>query len=384
MKDSFTTTHKVLYNDSRDMSGIEPNTVNLIITSPPYPMIKMWDDVFNSMNIDIGNELNIGKGERAFELMHQELDRVWDECFRVLKNGGIMCINVGDATRTIKNNFQLYSNHSRILSYCLKKGFHNLPNIIWRKTTNAPNKYMGSGMLPVGAYVTLEHEYILIFRKGLKREFKSQLEKSQRRKSAFFWEERNQWFSDIWFNLTGANQNLNNKELRERSGAFPFELAHRLINMFSVYGDSVLDPFLGTGTTTIASIVNGRNSYGFEIDHNFQTVIESWIIHSINLSKALLKNRITQHLNFINEREKEKEVKYYNSNYSFKCVSSQEKDLVFHQLLKITELDDNSFSSVLKELLEEQMEEMLHQKIKHNIKNTQQKLKNNRNQLNLI
>ena len=109
---------------------------------------------------------------------------------------------------------------------------------------------MGSGMLPAGAYVTLEHEHILVLRKGNKRNFKTPEEKLRRQKSAFFWEERNLWFSDLWEDLKGTKQNNIDKNIRERSGAYPFELAYRLINMLSLREDKVLDPFLGTGTTT--------------------------------------------------------------------------------------------------------------------------------------
>ena len=93
---------------------------------------------------------------------------------------------IGDATRSLDKNFALFSNHARIISGCLNIGLQNLPNIIWRKQTNAPNKFMGSGMLPPGAYVTLEHEFILIFRKGRKREFKTDEEKLNRQESSFF------------------------------------------------------------------------------------------------------------------------------------------------------------------------------------------------------
>ncbi len=113
----------------------------------------------------------------AFNLMHELLNSVWNEVFRVLKNGRFACINVGDATRTVQNTFCLYPNHARILNYLLKIGFSALPDILWRKQANTPNKFMGSGMLPAGAYVTLEHEYILILRKGQKREFKTENEK---------------------------------------------------------------------------------------------------------------------------------------------------------------------------------------------------------------
>jgi DNA modification methylase len=103
----------------------------------------------------------------------------------------------------------------------LKLGFTNLPNILWRKQTNAPNKFMGSGMMPPGAYVTLEHEHILIFRNGGKRQFNSQKEKTNRRQSAFFWEERNQWFSDVWMDLKGARQKIADKQAAKTQRRLP-------------------------------------------------------------------------------------------------------------------------------------------------------------------
>ena len=157
------TTHKVIFGNSANMNTIPSGSIDLVITSPPYPMIEMWDEMFSEQSPEVANALQNEYGNLAFELMHQELDKVWNEVFRVLKYGGIACINIGDATRTIGGTFQLYSNHSRILSYCLKTGFVALPEILWRKQTNAPNKFMGSGMLPPSAYVTLEHEFILIF-----------------------------------------------------------------------------------------------------------------------------------------------------------------------------------------------------------------------------
>ena len=132
---------------------------------------------------------------------------------------------------------------------------------------------MGSGMLPAGAYVTLEHEFILILRKGNKRNFVTEADKKRRKQSAFFWEERNLWFSDVWEDLKGTKQNNIAKEIRERSGAFPFELPYRIINMFSVKEDAILDPFLGTGTTMAAAMATGRNSIGVEIDKNFRETL---------------------------------------------------------------------------------------------------------------
>ena len=112
-----------------------------------------------------------GNPNLAFEAMHDNLDSIWLETYRVLKDGGIACINIGDATRTIKHDFQLFNSHSRIINYCLSIGFVTLPSVIWRKQTNSPNKFMGSGMLPVGAYITLEHEHIIVLRKGKRRIF---------------------------------------------------------------------------------------------------------------------------------------------------------------------------------------------------------------------
>ena len=192
--------------------------------------------------------------------MHNMLNDVWKECDRVLKDGGFVCINIGDATRTINNKFQLYPNHAKIIEFFSSIGYSVLPDIHWHKQSNAPNKFMGSGMYPAGAYVTYEHEYILIFRKGNKRTFQRQ-EKYLRQKSAYFWEERNIWFSDLW-NIKGTMQRMSgaSKIVRNRNASFPLEIPYRLINMYSIEGDTVLDPFFGLGTTGIASIISNRNS----------------------------------------------------------------------------------------------------------------------------
>ena len=161
------------------------------------------------------------------------LTRVWREVHRVLADGGIACINIGDATRTLGDRFALYPNHARILVRLVELGFVPLPVILWRKQTNAPNKFMGSGMLPPGAYVTLEHEYILIVRKGGKRGFLSEEGKGLRRESAFFWEERNRWFSDVWSDLKGTVQGLSDRKVRNSLRTLerhsdPLRSAHRL------------------------------------------------------------------------------------------------------------------------------------------------------------
>ena len=278
--------------------------------------------------------------------MHLELDKVWGEVVRVLKAGGICCINIGDAVRTIGKNFQLYPNHSRILTTLSSLGLTVLPEIIWRKPTNAPNKFMGSGMLPPSAYVTLEHEFILIFRKGGKRVFKTEAEKINRRKSAYFWEERNKWFSDIW-DLRGVTQTMFDKDvkdIRKRSAAFPFELAYRLINMYSIRGDVVLDPFLGTGTTTVAAMVSARNSIGFEIEKNLETSITDNFKNIVDFANQTISNRLEKHKEFISLRLKTgKKIKYINKNYGFSVITRQEEEIQLNSLSKINHIDDNSY-----------------------------------------
>lgn len=330
------TAHQIFFKNASNMKDVPDKFVDLVVTSPPYPMIEMWDKSFSKQNTAIAEALENKDGKTAFELMNKELDKVWKEVYRVLKDGGIACINIGDATRKIGNEFNLYSNHSRILQSCLKLGFSSLPEILWRKQTNAPNKFMGSGMLPAGAYVTLEHEFILILRKGSKRKFTTEKEKKRRRESAFFWEERNLWFSDVWEGLKGTRQNNINKKIRDRSGAYPFELAYRLINMFSLRGDTVLDPFLGTGTTTIASISTGRNSIGFEIDSKLEEHIISRLENFVEFSNQLLQNRIESHLKFVQEQtELRGRLRYTSSHYGFPIMTSQEKEIVFDRLTKI-------------------------------------------------
>jgi len=338
------TNHKILFQNSNNIKQLNNESVDLMITSPPYPMIEMWDSMFSEQNSEIKDALDKGNGMLAFELMNKELDKVWDEVYRVLKPGGTACINIGDATRSINKIFQLYSSSSRILNHCHKIGFSSLPKILWRKTTNAPNKFMGSGMLPPGAYVTLEHEYILVLRKGEKREFKKPHEKENRQSSSFFWEERNIWFTDLWEGLKGVSQKLFDEKIRERSAAYPFDLAYRLINMFSVKGDVVLDPYFGTGTTMLAAMASGRNSVGVEIDPNFKNTIHNRTNEIIEYSNNYIEKRIKKHLEFVSKREEEKgPLKYENKHYGFKIMTRQEVGLILNKLNSISKVNDTEF-----------------------------------------
>ena len=329
------TNHKILFQNSSQLDNLQSSSVDLVVTSPPYPMIEMWDGIMSNQNPQIKDSLKSNPAE-AFELMHIEIDKVWKHCYRVLKDGGYMCINIGDATRTINGEFQLYNNHARIVSYCSSIGFTNLPNIIWRKQTNAPNKFMGSGMLPCGAYVTLEHEWVLIFRKGGKRAYKYEADKELRKSSSFFWEERNVWFSDLW-ELKGVKQTISNSKTRERSASFPLAIPYRLINMYSQKYDTILDPFFGLGTTTIAAMLAERNSVGIEID----SLLRQSIIANLNsiegeVINRLIYDRFQSHLAFIKQREEAgKEVKYFNEAMQCKVMTKQELDMTLHYLKTI-------------------------------------------------
>lgn len=338
-KENFCTCHRIEFSDSRTLSAVENESVDLVVTSPPYPMVEMWDQLFASLNPEISLSIEHSDGLKAFELMNQELDKIWVELARVVRKSGFVCVNIGDATRKIGQQFQLYSNHSRITSRFITLGFQPLPTALWKKATNAPNKFMGSGMLPAGAYITLEHEYILVFRKGGKREFNSADEKKLRNQSAFFWEERNKWFSDIWV-LNGVRQATNKDNVRERNAAFPFELAYRLINMYSVKGDTVLDPFLGTGTSTFAAMASQRNSIGIEYDKNFSSIITEGLKDLCRNGNRLITRRLEDHTSFCENYQKEKGLlKYKNECFGFPVMTKQETELDLKHISRITSAD---------------------------------------------
>ena len=205
-------------------------------------------------------------------------------------------------------------------------GFDVLPDILWRKPTNAPTKFMGSGMLPAGAYVTYEHEYILVARKGGKRVFRSESDRVRRRQSAFFWEERNLWFSDLWVDLLGTQQKLDTG--RHRSAAYPFELPYRLINMFSAYGDTVLDPFVGTGTTMAAALTAGRSSIGVDRVEALAEVVETTMQHASIGAKDVARARLARHRDFVAQRERQgKSLKHHNEPHDVPVVTSQEQQM---------------------------------------------------------
>ena len=194
---------------------------------------------------------------------------------------------------------------------------------------------MGSGMYPAGAYVTYEHEYILIFRKGGKRNF-NEKEKKLRQESAYFWEERNVWFSDLW-EIKGVSQKIKtSNKTRTRNASYPFEIPYRLVNMYSIKGDTVLDPFCGLGTTTLACIASERNSIGIEIDKEIKKIAEETILERYDKLNEIIDKRLSSHLTFIDKLPKEEKEKCYKNNpHNFLVKTKQETNLNIKKIKSI-------------------------------------------------
>lgn len=241
--------------ESSEKMHLPDASVHLVVTSPPYPLIEMWDGLFEAWT-------GRGLSEPGFyAACHEALGRVWRECARVLVEGGILAVNVGDACRNAGDGFRLYENHVDVVLACREAGLTPLVPILWKKPTNKPNAFLGSGFLPPNAYVTLDCEHILLFRKGAPRKLppKDLLRYASEMSKA----ERDAWFTQIW-EMRGAGQTKD--DLARRTGAFPEEVPYRLVRMFSLLGETVLDPFAGTGTTMRVAAAEGRRAIGFETE----------------------------------------------------------------------------------------------------------------------
>ncbi len=250
------TTHTLNLGDARGMSQLEAESVHLVVTSPPYWTLKEYRDSQGQM----------GHIEDYEEFLTQ-LDRVWSHCFRSLVPGGRLICVVGDVCLSRRKNngrHTVVPLHASIQEHCRKLGFDNLAPIIWHKIANAVYEVEGgSGFLgkpyEPNAVIKNDIEFILMERKP---EGYRTPDVPTRILSVISDENHKQWFQQIWSGLTGAST-------RHHPAPYPVELAERLIRMFSFVGDTVLDPFLGTGTTTVAAAKNGRNSIGFEIDEHY-------------------------------------------------------------------------------------------------------------------
>ncbi len=250
------TRHRLILGDARDMD-LPDNSVHLVLTSPPYWTLKEYRDTAGQM----------GHISRYGEFI-DELDRVWQSCYRALVPGGRLVCVVGDVCLSRRKNdgrHTVVPLHASIQESCRKIGFDNLAPIIWHKIANAVHEVEngGSGFLgkpyEPNAVIKNDIEFILMERKsgGYRTP-----EPATRILSIIGSEDHKAWFQQIWTGVTGAST-------RHHPAPYPVELADRLVRMFSFVGDTVLDPFLGTGTTAVAAAFAGRNSIGIEIDPQY-------------------------------------------------------------------------------------------------------------------
>lgn len=263
LRNNFTrmrTRHKIIIGDSREMIKLKDNSVHLVITSPPYWQLK-----------DYGSSEQIGFNDN-YEDYINNLNLVWKECFRVLIGGCRLCINIGDqfARSVYYGRYKVIPIRTEIIKFCETFGFDYMGSIIWQKSTTMNTtggaSIMGSFPYPRNGIIKLDYEFILIFKKpGISPKPLAEIKK----KSQLSKEEWNQYFAGHW--------NFNGERQDKHLAMFPEELPKRLIKMFSFINDWVLDPFLGSGTTTLASINLERNSIGYEINKKFLPVIKEKI-----------------------------------------------------------------------------------------------------------
>ena len=255
------TEHLLYHADARDLSYIEDDSVHLVLTSPPYFNLKAYQRGENQLGLI-----------EDYQQFVDELEKVWRECYRILVSGGRVVCVVGDVclSRRKYGRHSVLPLHSDIAVSCRKIGFDNLNPILWHKISNASfeantsSSILGKPYEP-NAIIKNDLEYILMERKpgGYRKPTDQQRIESRINESDF-----QKWFSQIW-NMPGASTR------NGHPAPFPLELAARLIRMFSFVGDTVVDPFCGSGTTMLAAIQTKRNSIGIEVERDYcQSTVE--------------------------------------------------------------------------------------------------------------
>ncbi len=305
------TNHKIYFGDSRALNKIEDKSVQLIITSPPYWQLK-----------DYGSNNQIGFNN-SYEEYINNLNLVWMECERILSEGCRLCINIGDqfARSVYYGRYKVVPIRTEIIRFCETLKMDYMGAIIWQKTTtmntSGGGAIMGSFPYPRNGILKIDYEFILIFKK-LGNPPKPTLE--QKENSIMTKEEWNQYFFSHW-NFSGVKQS-------EHIAMFPEELPKRLIKMFSFFGETIFDPFLGSGTTTLAAKNLGRNSIGYEINKEFESVIKE----KLNINQLSLDEDTIE---FLEDKE--------NNNYSFDKLPYIFEDA--HKLDKKIDIKKNKFGS---------------------------------------
>ena len=287
------TNHKIIIGDSREMAEVDEKSVHLIITSPPYWQLK-----------DYGSADQIGFND-SYEDYINNLNLVWAECYRVLQDGCRLCINIGDqfARSVYYGRYKVIPIRTEIIKFCETLGFDYMGAIIWQKPTTMNTTggatIMGSFPYPRNGIIKIDYEFILIFKKPgdsprVSKEIKEQSKLSK--------EEWNEYFSGHW--------NFNGEKQIKHLAMFPEELPKRLIKMFSFVGDTVLDPFLGSGTTILAAKNLSRNSIGYEINPEFLPIIKEKV--GINQFSTLARFEVlTQELSHCDWGSKIQKLPYY-------------------------------------------------------------------------
>jgi len=255
------TTHKIIMGDSRNMTEVKGGSVHLIITSPPYWQIK-----------DYGDSSQIGFND-SYEDYIDNLNKVWSECYRVLYPGCRLCVNIGDqfARAVTYGRYKIIPIREEIIKFCESIGFDYMGAIIWQKKTTMNTtggaSVMGSFPYPRNGLIEIDYEFILLFKKlG---QSPNRVSKEIKEESKLSNEEWRKYFTGHW-NFAGCKQD-------KHIAMFPDELPRRLIRMFSFVGETVLDPFLGSGTTSMVARKLKRNSIGYEINKDFLSIIEDKI-----------------------------------------------------------------------------------------------------------
>lgn len=306
------TKHILIKGDCRKMSLIPNESVQLIVTSPPYWQLK-----------DYGTDTQIGFND-TYEEYINNLNIVWNECFRVLEQGCRLCINVGDqfARSAYYGRYKVVPIHVEIIRFCETIGFDYMGSIIWQKPTSmhttGGGKVMGSYPYPRGGIVKVDYENILLFKKTGKAK---PISRDRMEKSKLSVEEWNEYFCSHW-TFEGARQD-------KHIAVFPEELPKRLIKMFSFVGDTVLDPFMGSGTTALAASRTERNSVGYEINKDFRLFYEE---------KVVFVNKNTDNIFDIMEDVSIIDLNYFLGTLPYKFVD-------VHKFDKLVDVKKNNFGS---------------------------------------
>ena len=262
----------VINGDSREMKEVKDLSIDLIVTSPPYWNIK-----------DYGSERQIGYNQTLKEYL-DDLYKVFSECYRVLRPGRRICINIGDqfARATDYGRYKVIPLHAEVIVRCEQIGFDYMGSIIWQKRTTMNTTggaiVMGCYPYPPNGMIEIDYEFILIFKKPGKSE---KVAKEIKEKSKLSKEEWKEYFSGHW-KIPGARQ-------REHQAMFPEEIPRRLIKMYSYVNDTILDPFLGSGTTAKVALELQRNVIGYEINPDFIPIIQNKISKSLFIDNNNIK-----------------------------------------------------------------------------------------------